>query len=240
MNAAGTLGFAPDARSPLDWALFGAFVTNPISQKPRKPAAHHRWQTSPGGAMLHNGHPNPGFRKVLRTYADRWAQSPIPVIAHLLGAEPEVIHRQVIRLEEMENILAVEIGFPDSISAAETGEVLTAARGELPVFARLPLMQATALAPAAMESGASAVSLGPPRGAIPLEDGITAGRLYGAELLPLQFAVIRQLAEMDIPVIGAGFITSHTQAAPFRQAGALAVQVDAALWRGEWFVKQEA
>lgn len=239
MNAAGTLGFAPDARSPLDWGRFGAFVTNPISQRPRKPAARHRWQTSYAGAMLHNGHLNPGFRRVLRLYAERWVQASLPIIVHLLADEPEVIHRQVIHLEELENILAVEIGFPDAISESETAEVLTAAQGELPVFARLPLMQAAALAPAAMGSGASAVSMGPPRGAIPAEDGFTAGRLYGPELIPLQLAVIRQLAEQDIPVIGAGFITEPKQAAPFRQAGAFAVQVDLALWRGEWMMEQE-
>ena len=39
MNAAGSMGFAPDLKLPLLWEEFGAFVTNPISIKPRKPAA---------------------------------------------------------------------------------------------------------------------------------------------------------------------------------------------------------
>lgn len=239
MNAAGTLGFAPDPRGPLDWAQFGAFVTNPVSQKPRRPAARYRWQTSAAGAMLHNGHPNPGFRQVLRAYAPRWAQAELPVIVHLLADTPAVLHRQVVRLEELENILAVEIGFPDSITGADIADVLAAARGELPVFARLPLIGAIPLAPAALDGGASAVSLGPPRGTISRQGVFSAGRLYGPELLPIQIQVVQQLAEMEIPVIGSGFFTHPAQTEPFQQAGAFAVQVDVALWRGDWVLQKE-
>jgi len=239
MNAAGTLGFAPDPRAPLDWAQFGAFVTNPISQKPRRPAARHRWQTSAAGAMLHNGHPNPGFRRVLQTYAPRWALADLPIIVHLLADTPEVIHRQVVRLEELENILAVEIGFPESVAEADVADVLTAAQGELPVFARLPLMQALTLAPLAMESGAAAVSLGPPRGAAFQQGGFTAGRLYGTELLPIQIQTIHRLAEMEIPVVSSGFLSHPAQAESFTRAGAFAVQVDLALWRGDWLTEKE-
>ena len=39
MNAAGTLGFAPDFRAPVPWESFGAFVTNPLSLRPRLPTA---------------------------------------------------------------------------------------------------------------------------------------------------------------------------------------------------------
>lgn len=240
MNAAGTLGFAPDIHAPLDWAQFGAFVTNPISQKPRKPAGQHRWQPSAGGVMLHNGHPNPGFRRVLQVYAERWAQAPLPIIVHLLADTPEIIHRQMLRLEELENILAVEIGFPDLISKPEVAEVIRAALGELPVFARLPMMQASLLAPAMMENGASAVSIGPPRGALLLGAGLAAGRMYGPELLPLHLQAVRQLAEMEIPVIGSGFITQPAQAQAFQQAGAYALQVDVSLWRGEWLTEKES
>jgi dihydroorotate dehydrogenase len=239
MNAAGTLGFAPDPRSPLDWAQFGAFVTNPISQKPRKPAARHRWQTSAAGVMLHSGHPNPGFRRVLQTYAPRWAQADLPVIVHLLADTPAIIHRQVLHLEELENILAVEIGFPENIVENEITEVLTAAQGELPVFARLPLMQVVPLAKPALESGASAVSLAPPRGTIFQHGIFSAGRLYGAELLPMQIQVVLQLDEMDIPVVASGHLTHPSQVEPFQQAGAFAVQVDISLWRGDWFNQKE-
>ena len=35
MNAAGTLGFSPDPRASVAWEDLGAFVTNPISLRPR-------------------------------------------------------------------------------------------------------------------------------------------------------------------------------------------------------------
>ena len=39
MNAAGSLGFAPDMRLGIPFDSLGAFVTNPISLRSRKPAA---------------------------------------------------------------------------------------------------------------------------------------------------------------------------------------------------------
>jgi hypothetical protein len=39
MNAAGMLGFTPSFRDSIPWGDFGVFVTNPISLRPRPPAA---------------------------------------------------------------------------------------------------------------------------------------------------------------------------------------------------------
>ena len=43
MNAAGSLGFAPDMRTPVDMSKLGAFITNPISLGPRSPAQGKRF-----------------------------------------------------------------------------------------------------------------------------------------------------------------------------------------------------
>lgn len=234
MNAAGSLGFAPDARASVDWEEFGAFVTNPFSARVRRPAAKHRWQSYPGGAILHTGHPNPGFDHALYRFSARWAQSPVPVVVHLLAASPEVIRDQVMKLETLENILAVEIGFPDNISSGETDEVLSAAFGELPVVARIPLMQAVEMAPVVEDAGASAISLGAPRGALPAEDGIAAGRMFGPGVFPLSLQVTRELAGLALPVIAGGGVFTRSQVEAYINAGAAAVQVDLALWRGDW------
>jgi len=112
-----------------------------------------------------------------------------------------------------------------------------AVRGELPVIARLPFESALSLAPAAIEAGATAVSLSPPRGQIIPNDatGITRGRLYGPGILPQALGLVQQLAELDIPIIGAGGVYSDRQAAAMLAAGALAVQLDACLWRGDYW-----
>ena len=49
MNAAGTLGFAPDYRAPVPWDSSGAFVTNPLSLRARKPTTNPALIENPGG-----------------------------------------------------------------------------------------------------------------------------------------------------------------------------------------------
>jgi len=239
MNAAGSLGFAPNLRAPSLWKELGAFVTNPISVRPRKPAGGRRWQTFPGGVLLHSGYPNPGFWKVVGQFGPRWAQAPLPVIVHLLADQPEEIQPCVLKLETAENVLAIEIGFPESIGKHEAAQVISGALGELPLIARLPLTRCIELAPTVVEAGAVAVSLAPPRGALPAGDEVISGRLFGPAVYPLALQVVGELNRDGIVVIGAGGIYQRQQAEEMRRAGAWAVQVDLALWRGDWLDPEE-
>src|SRR5687767_12191231 len=79
MNAAGSLGFAPDLRNGLSLDAFGAFVTNPVSLRPRLPAAQPAVIEFPGGFLLHTGLPNPGLSSVIKTHAARWNRSSLPI-----------------------------------------------------------------------------------------------------------------------------------------------------------------
>lgn len=235
LNASGALGFTPDPQAPLEWDQFGAFVTNPISRKPRRPAAGLRWLPYPGGALLHSGHPNPGLSDALRRYARAWARAPLPVIVHILAGAPKEIKTIILRLEELENILAVEVGLPAAITAEETKASLTAAVGELPIIARLPLNRAAELASTAVQTGAAAVSLGPPRGALPGERGkLIFGRSYGPAIFPQALRAVDELNQEGIAVIGAGGIYHPSQTQTMLEAGALAVQLDTVLWRGDY------
>jgi len=234
MNAAGSLGFAPNLRAPSLWKQLGAFVTNPVSVRPRKPASGGRWQAFPGGVLLHNGYPNPGFWKVFRQFGMRWAQAPLPVIVHLLASQPEEIQRCVLELETAENILAIEIGFPESIARQEASQIITGALGELPLIARLPLTRSIDLAPMVVEAGAVAVSLAPPRGALAIGEEMVSGRLYGPAVYPQALQAVGELNQAGIVVIGAGGIYQQQQVEEMYRAGAWAVQVDLALWRGDW------
>lgn len=235
MNAAGSLGFVPDVRLPLDWDAFGAFVTNPVSGGPRQPAAGQRWETIPGGALLHTGHPNPGFRQVLRQAAEAWALSPVPVIVHLMSGDPYFLADAVIRLETLENILAVEIGVDEHDTREDVRMAVEATLGERPLIVRLPLGRAFDLAETCIRSGAAAVSLGPPRGMISHDGRFSSGRLYGPALFPQALQAVRLLGERGIPVIGAGGVTSGEDLQAMLAAGALGVQIDLAVWRGDWF-----
>jgi dihydroorotate dehydrogenase (NAD+) catalytic subunit len=249
MNAAGTLGFYPDTRGPVDISGFGAFVTNPISKLPRTSAHGERFLPYPGGFLLHTGLPNPGLSQVIRRYGKRWARSPVPVIAHLLALRPASLAEMIERLEAIEGIMGVEIGLPPEIDIDSAMIFTESAVGELPIIVRLPMDQCEELAPAVMDIGASAVSLGAPRGRLPLspcsplpmgegkpqqsEDGVrVTGRLYGPSIFPLALRAVEKLAQMEIPVIGAGGVYTPEEARVMMEAGALAIQIDAVLWRG--------
>jgi len=233
MNAAGSLGFAPGVRRMASLGELGAFVTNPVSLGPRSPAQGRGLIAFSGGFLLHSGYPNPGLKAVIRRHASRWARAVVPVIVHLLAQEEGDIATMVRRLENADGVSAVEIGLPPDASRELASRMIQAGTGELPVIARLPLERAQELAALAAQAGATAVSFGPPRGAIPAPDGeLLRGRLYGPAIFPQALLVVQALARSGIPVIGGGGVYRHADAEAMLSAGALAVQLDSVLWRG--------
>ncbi|MBI3158077.1 MAG: hypothetical protein HYZ26_00575 [Chloroflexi bacterium] len=231
MNAAGFLGFAPEARGPVALEKLGAFITNPISRRAHSPARQRLAWATPGAVLLHSGLPNPGLSAAIKRFAGRWARAPLPVIVHLLAETREEIGGMVRRLEGLENVLAVELGLAEMLDARAAAGIVAAAQGELPVIARLSLA-ACNLGAAVVAAGASAVSLGPLPGAASFNDGTVRGRLYGPGVYPAALAAVGSLAGQGLPVIGAGGVYTAEQAEAMLAAGALAVQVDAAIWKG--------
>jgi len=232
MNAAGSLGFFPDLHGPIDWGRLGAFVTNPVSLTPRTPAHGSRFQAYPGGFLLHTGYPNPGMSQVLRRHAGHWSRSPLPVIVHLLARDAVEVSKMARRLETMEGVSGLEVGVVSDASAEMVVALTQAASGELPVIMQLPMERSIELASAAIQAGAVAVSLAPPRGIIPTQDGeLVQGRLYGPAILPLALRMVHELTQLGIPTIGAGGIYTQEHKKAMLTAGALAVQLDGLLWR---------
>jgi dihydroorotate dehydrogenase (NAD+) catalytic subunit len=235
MNAAGSLGFAPDARGPVDLSRFGAFVTNPISVRARKVANPPVMLPFPGGVLLHTGHPNPGLSSVIKQRAAAWARSELPIIIHLISNKPGELRKAVLRIEGMENVVAVELGIGSDSSPELIGDLVHAAVGELPVIAQVPLLRAMETAEIAIDAGASIVSLGPPRGTLPDTKGkLVNGRIYGPAAFPLALDAVKHLNHAGYSVIGAGGIESDKQADAMLTAGAMALQVDVSLWRGSF------
>lgn len=236
MNAAGMLGFSPDPRAPVAWEELGAFVTNPISLRPRLPAAQPSLSEYPGGFLLHTGLPNPGLASIIKTDSARWARSDLPVIVHLMADRPEETARMVQRLERAENVMAVELGFAPLLSDDIILLSLSMCLGELPLIVSLPADQLLRIGARVMQAGAAAVSLSAPRGAFPpvpspeRREELTMGRLYGPSLFPQALEHVYTAARMGLPVIGAGGVWKREQAKALITAGALAVQVDASLW----------
>jgi len=248
MNAAGMLGFTPDFRSLEDFrSLMGAFVTNPISLRPRRPAAQPEMVQYPGGFLLHTGLPNPGFEAALKKYAARWARAESPIIVHLMADRPEETARMVRRLESVENVIAAELGFAPQLTDEIIYYAVEMAVGELPLIVNLPFEQVLRVGPRVIQLGAAAVSLSAPRGMLSLTpnpfaqhpDGAPSekgeqvtGRLYGLALFAQSLLATRDAVRAAVPMIGGGGVYSKENANALLQAGALAVQFDSVLWRG--------
>ncbi len=240
MNAAGMLGFAPDLRSEIPWDTFGAFVTNPISFRPRNPAAFPAQIDFPVGCLLHTGLPNPGIEEVIARNASRWARAALPVIVHLMADRPEETQRILVMLESLENVQAVELGFAPLLSDDILLLTTEKCMGELPLIVSLPFERLLSLGPRLIQAGASAISLSAPRGKLPrffsskdkgtkIEEFLP-GRMYGRALFPLALNAVFDAARLGLPIIGAGGISSEADIQTMLQAGALAVQIDIQLW----------
>ena len=147
VNAAGMLGFAPDQRTTPLLDQMGAFITNPISRRPRQVASKRGHLPYPGGFLLHTGLPNPGISAVIRQNRRRWAAAPLPIIVHLLAETPQTLAEMVRKLEGLENVLALEIGLAPDCSPEQLTRLFSAAAGELPVVISLPPEQLPALLP---------------------------------------------------------------------------------------------
>ena len=230
MNAAGSLGFAPDPRNGIRFESFGAFITNPISLRPRLPAAQPALIEYPGGFLLHSGLPNPGLSSVIKRHGSRWNRADIPVIVHLMSDRPEETRKMARSLENLENVMAVELGFAPLLSDDIILMNLEMCVGELPLIFSLPAEQLLTLGPKLIQGGAAAISMTCPRGALIDGGELITGRLYGRSLFPRSLEIVHSAAIIGLPIIGAGGIWTEQDTADMLSAGAMAVKIDASLW----------
>ena len=240
MNAAGSLGFSPDlrvlAKHPAGKELggltdFGAFVTNPISLRPRLPTAQPALIEFPGGFLLHTGLPNPGLSAVIKKHGARWNRADLPIIVNLMADRPEETMRMVRMLEGIENVMAVELGFAPLLTDDIILLTLEMCLGEIPLIFSLPTEQVLSLGPRLIQEGAEAISISSSRGALMNDDGeLITGRLYGQSLFPRSLDIVNSATMLGIPIIGAGGVWTNKDAADMLSAGAMAVETDASLW----------
>jgi dihydroorotate dehydrogenase len=113
--------------------------------------------------------------------------------------------------------------------------------GELPLIVSLPTEQVLSFGPRVVDAGADAVSMAAPKGALPVakNDGVTethlvTGRLYGPSLFPRSLEVVSSAAKLGLPIIASGGVQSNEDSNVMFSAGAMAVQLDVILWRGDW------
>lgn len=231
INAAGSLGFAPDPRNGISLDSFGAFVTNPISLRPRLPTSHPALVEFPGGFLMHTGLPNPGFHATLKKFSARWNRAELPIIVHLMADRPEETQKMVQELEAVENVMAVQLGFAPLLSDDIILTNLEMCLGEIPLIFALPHEQVLTLGRQLLDGGATAISIASPRGALHDQAGnLVTGRLYGQSLFPRSLDLVRSAAMIGISIIGSGGVWSGADVESMLKAGASAVEIDARLW----------
>ncbi len=231
MNASGFMGYLPQRLENLPFPP-GAFVTNPISLVGRDPAHNRGVIAYPGGFLLHTGHPNPGLKKVLRTYADKWRRLPLSVWLHLLVSTPYECEQMVREVEGIENVTALEIRLLPGMGVKKQLEIISSAAGELPVFLNLPMDEVNlTLIDRLPEIGGIGLVLSAPRGMIQQAGKMVQGRLFGPSLHPQMLTALHRLRGVDLPVVAGAGIFSLEQGEAALSAGASAVQVDGWCWK---------
>jgi len=231
MNAAGSLGFAPQSSDLVDFDQLGAFITNPVSLHPRTPARARTCHSYSGGFLLHSGYPNPGLRAVIKRYATRWARSPLPIIVHLLVQREDDVQQMVAELEGREGLMGIELGLPPDSEPSQAVELVQAGVGELPLIVRVPIERAGEFARLLVDSQLAGISLSPPRGMVlDQHDQPVSGRLFGPAVFPLGLAAVQELIDIGVPVIASGGVHQQSQVEALLAMGAIGVQLDAVLW----------
>lgn len=237
MPAAGSFGFGDAYRNLIDLKKLGAIVTNPVTLNAWSPARGTRVVSLDAGTLIHTGLPNPGLAKVIKRYRKVWHKLTSPMILHLVATNPNDIRRAVEMIDQEESIDAIELGLSDDLPVQNVQQQVTAAVENLekPVVVRLPMYNAGEVARVVADAGADAlVVAGAPRGTArdPLSGQLVSGRIYGPLIKPLILRLVGVLADdiPDVPIIGAGGIHSSDDARDYLEAGAVAVQVDTAIW----------
>lgn len=234
MVGGGTLGFADEYAELIDFTKLGAFVTSALTLRARTPAEGPRVIPVAGGVLMHTGLPNPGVSAAIRDYERKWARLGCPVIVSLAATSPEELGASVGKLEYVEAVVGIEIGFREDEVLADAESMLREAvsRARQPILVSLPPNRALAFARMAQKVGVQALTVAAPRrGTVRVGQDWITGRLYGPALFAQALQLVREVkAQTELPLVGAGGVHSQADVAAMLAAGATAVRMDSAAW----------
>lgn len=239
LNAPGFLGFAPNPRT-LEvmtrfepWGGFGAFVTDPISWRPRSAALDAFLVEQDGQVILRNGWPNRGFRSVVKAIAHKWEHAPLPIIPSILEIDPLQALVMIRELEGVENLAAVNL-MPHLTTITDVNAWLGAIprfNAELPIMITLPVGLISFYGGTFVAAGIAAIAPTAPHGSIERDGKLTSGRLYGPVHFPAALALARECAVSNIPLVAAGGVDTEEKLRQLREEGVVATFIDMPLWQ---------
>ncbi len=249
MTASGTYGKGLEFRPFYDVARLGAVVVKTITTEPRAGNPPPRLVETPGGLLNSIGPENPGIDEYVKVYLPLLRTLGCPLVINVAGHSPEDFADLAARLDPEPGIAALELNmscpnvargldYSTSPEAARHVVSLVRKRTGLPLIAKLSpnVTDARPIARAAMEAGATAISLINTFLGIAIDWrrrmpvlGRGVGGLSGPCIKPLALRIVRDVARaVEGPVIGIGGIATADDAMEFLVAGACAVQIGTA------------
>lgn len=241
MLAAGVVGYGDALPPGLELTRIGAYVTAPVTRRPWQ-GQPPRVVEVPGGVLWQRGLWNPGVRSVIRDFAGWWRRGPAPVIVHLGGHEPGDLAAVASILEQTPGVAGLEVDMPpaatpedeDPIDLAVTLVRVVREAADLPLLLRLPLHAGDEAVQAVLDAGVDALVLAqPPAGLVfdAASGTTTRGGLHGPGLAPQIAARLAELAGWTgAPLVACGGVHSVQDALTYLAVGAVAVQLDTAIW----------
>lgn len=230
----------------------GAFVAKSITLQPQPGNPPQRVAETPSGMLNAIGIPSVGLDVFLSEVLPKYEAFEAPVIVSVQAYSPEEAGQMVARLSEETRVDAIEVnlscpnlghGTIIAQSVDLTAETVSAARAatHLPLIAKLSpnVTSIVEIARAAEDGGADALCLiNTVRGmAIDINTrrallGHVMGGLSGPAIKPIALHIVWECFEaVDIPIVGAGGITTVEDVIEFLLAGASAVQIGTAIFR---------
>ncbi len=220
----------------------GAVVTAPLTLHARHGAPQPHVVEIPGGCLIRTGAANIGLIRALRQNERAWAASPCPILVAFAAQSARDWAAMAARLERRVGIGGIELHLNPRIDAADAIRATRAAT-ELPLLAKLDLDSPLDLAADCMVAGANAVVVGrSPRGMARVDGRAWYGRLYSPSVKPIALRAVAEIAaqNLGLPIVGCGGVHSAGDVRDFLSAGAVAVQVDSAVWIDPQIIMQMA
>ncbi|CAN5619446.1 dihydroorotate dehydrogenase [soil metagenome] len=245
--AGGSIGYGEAVHKGLDLAQMGALVVGPILLNSRMGATAPRLATTNGGFVLETGLQNRGITTVLKHFTKLWPRLGAPVIAQVADSQPSALAKVAAQLTSDQQLGGLELLLPRNATPELTSTLLRVViqSSDLPVWVKLPLGRAVALAPYAVEAGAVGLVIGQPLLGSALYDipaqhavressapTMVTGALFGPLTFAPMLTTLIAVAKLALPcaLIACGGIHTWAQAQQALHAGAHALQLDSAIW----------
>lgn len=239
--ASGCAGTGAELQRFTSLSDLGAVVTRSITLSARPGGPLPRLVESPSGIVNSLGLPGPGVEDFVGRELPELLAAGATVIVSVWGESAAEYGKVAQRLRQVPGVAGIEVNVshpaePAVDAAAAVHQVRRNSAPATPVIAKLGPEAVVATARACAAAGADAVALINAVPAVPMTSagpalGAVLGGLSGPAIQPIALRAVWQVHEAipDLPIVGCGGITTGTDAARFRAAGATVVAVGSAL-----------